>query len=225
LGTSAQSFTLKTAANVIVNDGDTVVVSGLSTGNDLFSTLHLQNNAAVSKSIKIERTILSLVNGCENAFAFGFFMYPPSINITPVGFTVDAGVIDSSFWTSYWHYGIAGTSFIRFNFFDENNTGDAISVVFKFEISQATSLNNLSDKNGISVYPGITSDYVFINCEKCKSTKFTLVSTQGKVVQKWNLTEGQTKVQLSQFPNGMYFIIAESINGSTSVVIKLIKQE
>lgn len=137
----------------------------------------------------IERTLLSLVIGCDNAFAFGLMMYPPSINITPTGFPVDGGITDSSFWTSYWHNGIAGTSYIRYNFFDEANVNDSISVVFKFEITQATGLNTVSQIKRNFNFSYYNTRLHFI--ESDVPAKYTIINATGEIIQKMEF--GKTK--------------------------------
>ncbi|MBL0341348.1 MAG: T9SS type A sorting domain-containing protein [Bacteroidetes bacterium] len=223
LQTAGQSFTLKTASNVIVSNGDTVSVSGDVNGPDLTATLQLTNNATTSKVVMIERTLLSLVNGCDNAFAFGLMMYPPSINITPTGFPVDGGITDSSFWTSYWHNGIAGTSYIRYNFFDEANVNDSISVVFKFEITQATGLNTVSQSKEISIFPTITQDYIFI--ESDVPAKYTIINATGEIIQKMEFGKTQAKLNMIPFSDGVYFIVVESARLPEQKIFKVIKQK
>ena len=73
---NAQGFTLLTSAGSLLNYGDTVIVSGTTNDFDLTASLLVTNNSALQKAVSAERTLLNLVTGADNAFAWGIMMYP-----------------------------------------------------------------------------------------------------------------------------------------------------
>jgi Secretion system C-terminal sorting domain len=221
---SSQSFTLGAPGNIVINNGDTITVAGTTNDFDLFGHLGLTNYSSSVKSVMILKEELSLVPFCDVTFQFGIWMYPPMVYTTPQGFDVAAGATDSSFHTAYTHYGNAGTSFVKYTFFDENNPLDKAWMVFKFEITQATNIGESAGLQGLNIYPNPAGDFVTIQNRFAEPVLYTIVDAVGVRIRQLTSQSQETKIDLGDLPGGCYFIFAQTKNADSREVYKVIKQ-
>ncbi len=81
-------------------------------------------------------------------------------------------------------------------------------------------VNNLKENNQVQVYPNPTSGIVKINVENVHSIE--LLNSSGIILKKTGNVKKDVEVNLSDFPNGIYFIKIYTNKGM--VVKKIIKQ-
>ena len=83
-------------------------------------------------------------------------------------------------------------------------------------INDPVSVNELYQNNAVSIYPNPTKGIFSVECES-QIQKVIVSNSFGQIV----FTTEQTKIDLSNYPNGIYFLKIETISGST--INKVIK--
>jgi len=79
----------------------------------------------------------------------------------------------------------------------------------------STSVNNPS--KGFLAYPNPTSDFIII--QSLTDTKGKIIDVMGKTIKEVRITEGETQIDLSKMPKGIYFLI---LDDSSSIRISKI---
>lgn len=225
INANAQSFTMKAPGNINVNNGDTITITGTTNDNMLEGHIFLKNNSSTVKAVMVQREILSLVSGTDNAFAFGIIMYAPMVNITPMAWDVNAGITDSTFNTWYFINSMAGTSYVKYIFFDEINPADSAWLIFKFEIAQATSVATLSQTPAFEVYPTPTTNFVNVHISALPQSEcsITLTDETGSVIKHLRVVDTETELDLTPLASGKYFITVATENGKKIESFKVVK--
>jgi hypothetical protein len=83
-----------------------------------------------------------------------------------------------------------------------------------------TGVNELNDPYNISVFPNPSMDQITIVCQRQAIVE--ILNIQGQVLKGLTAHDGYNKVDLSDFPGGVYIIRAQTASGI--VIKKLIKQ-
>ena len=223
---SAQSFTLFTSANQAINNGDTLTfTTDTSDVNLLEAAVNISNNSSTVKSVMIQRDILSIVPGCDNAFAFGLLMYAPSVNLTPYGFDVPSMTMDSSFRSWFIHYGIPGVSYIKYTFFDELNPNDNAWVILKFEITIPLGQNDNNPAYAVSIFPNPASDVLHIINNEPGDLNAEIYNTNGQLVLiKHCIGLQSSSLSLSGLASGCYALKIVSNDGSYISTTRFVRQ-
>ncbi len=94
--------------------------------------LNVRNTSTVSKSIKVKRYEISVIEGTDNSICWGAFCYPPNITETPDYQTISPNGIDTTFKADYIPKGITGVSKYMYVFFDKDSPKDSSYVVITF---------------------------------------------------------------------------------------------
>jgi len=211
LNVQAQSFSLTAPGNLPVNYGDTITVTG-TTATIPFGIVYIKNNAAVMKPVMVLRDELSMVPGTSSAFAFGWNMYYPTVSLSPYSYDLLPGVLDSSFQGWYFPNGLSGTSYIQYTFFDEYNPSDSAWVVFKYGISQATSLIEEKGDEQIKVTPNPVINKFIISPLTDPASIF-IYDAIGRFQGLYKTEFPNTEIDISNFSKGVYFIAIDTEKG------------
>ena len=198
-------------------------------------TEHYIDIANVSENdvyLMIKRELISMIPDAENHFCFGL-CYPSSVSETPESEHLIAGDTfkrenDIYFYTGYNPYGKAGTSIIKYTFYDENNPDDKASVVFKF-ISGSVGICNF-DHEIVSIfdaYPNpananVVVKHNFTN-QNVENAQIVLTSLTGAVIETIaiNPFENGTTIDISNLSQGVYLYSLKA-NGKVYTTKKLI---
>ena len=102
-----------------------------------------------------------------------------------------------------------------------------LSTAFTNECSSfiTTAANDINIENQVIVFPNPTNSAVFLktnNTSFTKNDKISLFSSLGNQLQFSIINSQETKIDLSKYPTGIYFLIA-TING-TSKAFKILKE-
>jgi len=221
--TRAQNLMLRDSSGNSINNGDTIVVAGTTDDFILAAEVHIFNPAAVAKSLLVEKTNLYLVPGTESAFAFGVQMYSPFVFLSVDTVLIPAAGTDSSFRGWDFTHNIAGTSFVRYNFFDANNTADHSWVVIEYNVQQAAGIEEADSKATFSVYPNPGNGVFNFSASGNLKNNLTaeIFTAQGKLVQRkyFSSFTASAVIDLSGEEEGIYFLQFRCENG----IIKRIK--
>jgi hypothetical protein len=94
--------------------------------------LNVRNSSNASKSIKVKRYDLSVVEGTDNSICWGTQCYPPSINVTPEFQIIAPNAVDTTFKADYLPKGLTGVSKYMYVFFNKDSPNDSSSVIITF---------------------------------------------------------------------------------------------
>jgi hypothetical protein len=91
-----------------------------------------------------------------------------------------------------------------------------------FEISENTMSAEELKSNNVKIYPNPTNGIVMISLQEVKPTTIRITDVTGKLIFENTITEQQTKVNLSNYNSGIYFI--QLTDDQDSKVVKLVKE-
>ena len=94
--------------------------------------VNVRNSSSASKSIKVKRYELSVVEGALNSICWGVQCYPPNITVTPEFQVIVPSGVDTTFKADYLPNGLTGVSKYMYVFFDKDNPNDSTSVKITF---------------------------------------------------------------------------------------------
>jgi len=101
-----------------------------------------------------------------------------------------------------------------------DNGGNIDSCSFDVTVNAFTSIN--SPDNNIFVYPNPTTNFVNIESKNLQIEDITITDLAGKTIEKHKLSSGNSKIDISHYKEGVYFIRIKSNEGI--FIKKVIKQ-
>ncbi len=219
----SQSLALADSNGPIANNAN-VTRHGHVNDDEIVSHIFVRNTTSALIDVIVRKVEISLVSGSMNTFCWGL-CFPPDVYVSPA-FPVNAQTTDSvNFSGDYNPLGFAGTSLIRYVFFNQSNPDDSVCVNINYE-ALPVGINNQTAKNILSgAYPNPASNMVnfdyFLDIENAGSV--IIRNLLGSVVKKSALTnaEGKLSVFTGDFPEGIYFYSLD-MDGKTMITRKLI---
>lgn len=214
----SQSFSMSDTNGIIINNGDTLFVSGSVTDQTLMANIRIVNNSSSAKTVKVRKTELSVVPGSANAFSWALLQYAPSVVVSQ-GNEIGSTVTDSSFVSFHFPNELTGISFIQYTFFDANNPVDSVWAVVEYNVLQVSGIAGINSSvisafpnpiNGVTTILSSTADVAMI--------PFYIRNSFGVVVYTAMLEKGKSSFDASGFPAGYYTIEAGNMR------LKLMKQ-
>src|SRR5687768_16780888 len=175
--------------------GDTVEFFNSDEYSLITAPLMVVNPNGTTKTIRVRRTILSVISGSSNYFCWDL-CYSPGVSVSgtlPVAAN-DTNV--SNFYADYDPLGNSGTTYINYKFYNDGDTTEFASTTVKFTSGTV----GIEDQELIisNVYPNPASD--FINFDYILGNhkgKITIADMTGKTVRSAILPEGSTKHSFS----------------------------
>ena len=228
-GLFAQSLQLTYKEGIITNDQ---VVTVLTDPDDLTSVevfLNVKNIGNDSISVKVKRYNISLVDETDILYCWGQSCYGANTLFPPDVVRLGSQQDNNSFHGDYLHYGIQGTSKVRFTFFDEMNPDDSTSLVIHYTLGYLGIDANAKAVTSISnVYPNpaTTASYVDYKLPKSAMGASLRVSNLlGVTVMEIPLdrNEGKATINVSNLKEGIYFyslIVNNSAMHTRKFVVK-----
>lgn len=221
---NAQNLMLRDSAGNPVSNGDTILVTGTTDDGILLGYVEIYNSSPATISLLVEKQHLSLVFGSE-AYIGWNCVYPPQIFLSPDTVAVPAAWTMDGFVGFLNPHGFAGTSFVRYNFFDANNVADSAWVVFQYNVLQAAGIAQLNGSDAFSIYPNPGSGVFSFSPPAAFRDFFSVevFSAQGAMVTKKNFFSPALAFMdvISALP-GIYFV--KLSDGEKTVVKKFVKE-
>jgi hypothetical protein len=232
LGTAfafSQSLKIMTVGgNHSLNDS-TIIVNGSLPTLAFALSLDVKNTSAGSIITKVKRIDTIVAAHSSNSVCWGPSCYGVQTGYewtTPASETVASGVKDTTFSSHYNDSNHAGTSLIRYTFYNINNPTDSSWVLVKYVIAPLgipeVSVDNLHLS---AAYPNPANSTVSFNYHMngVQQAKFELYNALGQCVQTIpvNSSIDKLNVNVSTLPAGIYICKLEA-NGSQPVFQKLI---
>jgi len=99
--------------------------------------------------------------------------------------------------------------------------GESVSDIFELTVLESL---NISRNNNveIEIYPNPASDFIFINLNKIKNTNLKITDVNGKTILEKNIVSNETKIDISKFALGTYFIKIQ--NETETFIEKIVKK-
>ena len=213
-----------------IANGATVFVDGEMTDNiyeEFLSHVLVKNNSDRDMSVKARREDIDVVAGSTNYLCWEA-CYPDDVTESPNAYTIPAGEMtpETVFAGHYLPQGNAGTSTIKYTFFNESEPDDQVYFLVSYVISP-TSLDDLLSKALISsAYPNPATDQFAIDYEfpsGVEMAELKLFNIVGQEILKQAISGQSGKIQLSvsDLPEGIYFY-SLTINDGATLTKKLI---
>jgi hypothetical protein len=204
----AQFLSLRDTSGNPVGNGDTILVTG-TTDVVLQGLVNIYNSSPVTKYLLVKKQNLSLVVGSLAPFAWYMEMYMDSVTISPDTAPAGGNSIFNYFAAWLDPYGFAGTSFIRYNFFDANNIADSAWVVFQYNVLQAAGIAQLDGSDVFGIYPNPGNGVFSFSPPAAFRDYFSVevYSAQGAMVRKKNFfSPALASMDITSAVPGIYFV-------------------
>lgn len=195
--------------------GDSLLIVGLTTDNELVAHAVVTNNTSSSMDIKVRRTQLEIVEGSINYFCWGDNCYPPSVNESPAFLTLAAGAStdELDFSGHYEPRNNFGDSFIEYKFFNMNNEDENVKVVVQFA---ATNVGINEHDLSVNVYPNPASDQVNISLG-LMINEVLVYDYTGKMISRVQVDSKTYQMNVSHFNPGVYLF---KVMADEGIVVK-----
>lgn len=226
---SAQSLSLY-YDGVELADGDNVYIHGELTDNEFeeyLAVLLVKNNSDRDLPVKARRDDVDIVEGSKNYLCWES-CFPDFVVESPDPYTIPAGEMTSEeiFAGHYLPQGNAGTTIVKYTFFNANEPDDKVTFNAHYVISP-TSVDDILAKSAISeAYPNPASKFVAFDYElpvEVKSAEVKFFNLLGQEVLTETIADliGKVQINVMDLPEGVYFY-SLALNQKVAMTKKLI---
>ena len=210
-------FSINSFTQTLSVTGDTIK----STQDPCFETsasLTITNNSTNALDIHCEKVIIDTALGTQNYFCWGEECYGPSQYVSSSFNNLNPGESDNIDFGGYYNAFCSNApATIRYCFYPLSNPGDRTCIDITYN-GNLTSFSTLKS-NSFSIYPNPSNDIINISLSKDEIKEIIIFNVYGeKITQKNLIVESNLKVDLSDYSNGTYFIVA--INNDLSKTVK-----
>ncbi|MEI7500664.1 MAG: T9SS type A sorting domain-containing protein [Bacteroidota bacterium] len=185
--------------------------------------LKVKNVNTANRSVYCKKVYLEILQGSVNSFCWES-CYGPAIMVSPTPIVINPQEIITRFDAVYKSYGYSGDSRIRYVWYDGANPNDSVGVEVVFR-SHPTGLDdNMVSATEIVASPNPADAVVSLSWEPTYNPgMLTIHNLVGKkiLVKTIEGTEREATLNISDFPDGLYFCILES-EGKVRAVKKFI---
>jgi len=210
-------FSNNSFSQTLLVTGDTIK----STQDPCFETsasLTITNNSINTLDIHCEKVIIDTALGTQNYFCWGAECYGPSQYVSSSFNTLNPGESDNIDFGGYYNAFCSNSpATIQYCFYPVSNPGDrtCINITYNGNLTNISSLKS----NSFSVFPNPSNETIYISLSKDEIKEILIFNAFGEKITEKNLTvERSLKVDLSDYSNGTYFIVA--INNDLSRTVK-----
>ena len=210
-------FSINSFTQTLSVTGDTIK----STQDPCFETsasLTITNNSTNALDIHCEKVIIDTALGTQNYFCWGEECYGPSQYVSSSFNNLNPGESDNIDFGGYYNAFCSNApATIRYCFYPVSNPGDrtCIDITYNGNLTSFSSLKS----NSFSIYPNPSNDIINISLSKDEIKEIIIFNVYGeKITQKNLIVESNLKVDLTDYSNGTYFIVA--INNDLSKTVK-----
>ena len=210
-------FSINSFTQTLSVTGDTIK----STQDPCFETsasLTITNNSTNALDIHCEKVIIDTALGTQNYFCWGEECYGPSQYVSSSFNNLNPGESDNIDFGGYYNAFCSNApATIRYCFYPVSNPADrtCIDITYNGNLTTFSTLKS----NSFSIYPNPSNDIINISLSKDEIKEIIIFNVYGeKITQKNLIVESNLKVDLSDYSNGTYFIVA--INNDLSKTVK-----
>ena len=210
-------FSINSFTQTLSVAGDTIK----STQDPCFETsasLTITNNSINTLDIHCEKVIIDTALGTQNYFCWGAECYGPSQYVSSSFNTLNPGESDNIDFGGYYNAFCSNApATIRYCFYPVSAPGDrtCINITYNENLTNISSLSSSS----FSIFPNPSDEIINISLTKDEIKEIIIFNVFGeKITQKNLIVESNLKVDLSDYSNGTYFVVA--INNDLSRTVK-----
>lgn len=227
LNSQSQNLTLFNSEGNIPNGG-TINSYGLVDENVIYSYINVVNTSSSALIVKVIRHNISVISGSNNYFCWGQ-CFGPLDDTSLISKQILANDTSYEFQGEYEPRMIAGTSVVRYVFYNINNTTDTVSATVNYIAEPLGIDNNGNDNNEISnAYPNPANDITtvkYILPKNANSAKLIISDCLGAIVKTQPLSNNSNKttINLNDLGKGIYFysiIVDNSMLFTHKLVVK-----
>ena len=168
--------------------------------------------------IHCEKVIIDTALGTQNYFCWGEECYGPSQYVSSSFNNLNPGESDNIDFGGYYNAFCSNApATIRYCFYPVSNPGDrtCIDITYNGNLTSFSSLKS----NSFSIFPNPSNEIINISLSKDEIKEILIFNAFGeKITQKNLIIESNLKVDLSDYSNGIYFIVA--VNNDLSRTVK-----
>ncbi len=199
---------------------------GVITDTYMISHFKVKNNANGTKVVRCSKQVLSAVGLTSNDFCWGMGCYDTLTIVSGYDATIPPGASDSTFKGTYYPNSQYGTTWVRYRFYDKNNTTDSMSVVVAYHVTPTGIAKPVSQQAELNASPNPANGMAAIGYKLAPgSTNASIVISNmlGEKVEEIGLQETQSTVILmtGHYKAGVYFY-SLVVDGKTSATRKLV---
>ena len=185
-----------------------LVIEGTVEDELLQESFSIQNNSDITVNVKVRREEISIVEGSLNYFCW-FQCYTPNTSVSPTSIAIAPGESVPNFYADYQPYGNAGSSFIKYCFYDENNPSDEICVTIEYRVSLVSSVNNVDLVSIGNPQPNPASDFTqipYVLRENNKGAALVVYNILGSEIKRQSISgkSGNITLDVSDLQSGVY---------------------
>ena len=210
-------FSTNSFTQTLSVSGDTIK----STQDPCFETsasLTITNNSTNALDIHCEKVIIDTALGTQNYFCWGEECYGPSQYVSSSFNNLNPGESDNIDFGGYYNAFCSNApATIRYCFYPVSAPGNRACIDITYN-GNLTSFSPLKS-NSFSIFPNPSNEIINISLPKDEIKEIIIFNVFGeKITQKNLIIESNLKVDLSDYSNGTYFIVA--INNDSSRTVK-----
>lgn len=184
------------------------VVEGTIADELLQESFDIRNNSDITVFVKVRREETSVVEGSLNYFCW-YQCYTPSTNVSPTSLAIAPGESVPNFYADYQPMGNAGSSFIKYCFFDENNPSDETCVTVEYRVSDVTAVNEAALVSVGNPQPNPATDFTkipYVLRENNKGAALVVYNILGSEIKRQSVagTSGNITLDVSDLQSGVY---------------------
>ncbi|MCF8318505.1 MAG: T9SS type A sorting domain-containing protein [Haliscomenobacter sp.] len=202
---TAQNLTIENLSGVDITN-TTVIATGGVADAEIVEYMKVKNLSGNNIEVIFKKKNITGVAGTTNDFCVGFSCYPAT-SMFSNPFVVMAGMLQTEETSCHYRpHGFAGSSTIRYTFYDQNNPNDSASAIVEFVV---TSVINEANVSALEVYPNpavntVNFDYHINNTN---NSWFTVYNMLGNVVKSVRLEKSSANISVpvDDLESGIYF--------------------
>jgi hypothetical protein len=225
LHANSQSFVLRDENNFVLNNGDTIVVTGPDSMM-LEAPILAENTSSVGKFVQVQRIDLNVVPGADCFMMWGTWEYPSSVMLTPEGDSIGAFMINSSFMSAYISHGVPGSSWYEYIFFDENNPSDSAWAVIQYNTLATTGIK-ANTLIGVSLYPNPGNGIFNLSFSFAAPTGYfaEVFNSTGDLISSTDIeaTASLHCIDIRKYKTGIYFLKMTDHENNVYKIWKIVK--
>lgn len=184
------------------------VVEGTVEDELLQETFDVRNNSEQTIFVKVRRVETSTIEGTLNYFCW-FQCYSPSTDVSPTSIAIAPGESVSNFYADYQPQGNAGSSYVNYCFFDENNPTDETCVTIEYRVGEITAVNEADLVTVGNPQPNPAVDITqipYVLKESNKGAALVVYNIVGSEIKRQAIsgTSGNITLDVSDLQAGVY---------------------
>lgn len=224
----AQSLELYYEGEPINSMAEITLNAHPDSGMIILDTLDVKNISDMTLNVICAREILENTDGSENTFCWGGLCYPPFVDTSSNATTILPQLMAYEFSGDYDPKGFAGTTKIKYTFYDIENPDDNVAVIVNYDASDPNSIAVNKKQFTLSkAYPNpanntVSVDYDLKNQPNASIAFYNLL---GSKVREIELTRsfGTLTIDTSDLIEGIYFYSLLIDNDATQTQKLIVK--